>query len=110
MIVVKVNSTTSFCFMIIQLEGALLESLVDTLSAATVELAKCRKREQEMRAATEANELLNEAEAQAFLKRDANTLLYYRNKGLTCYKSGRDIWYKRGDLMAWVESGIVKRR
>jgi len=96
--------------MIIQLEGSLLESLVDTLKEATAELAKYREREKELMATIESNELLNEAEAQAFLKRDTNTLLYYRNKGLIYYKCGRDVWYKRGDLIAWVEAGAVRRR
>lgn len=96
--------------MTFNIEGQLLETILETLNAATQELAKCREREQKLCLNKEANELLNEAEAQAFLKRDANTLLYYRNKGLTSYKCGRDVWYKRGDLVAWVESGIVKRR
>lgn len=96
--------------MIVQIEGSLLESLVDTLNEARIELAKCRNRELELRATIEKNELLNESEAQAFLKRDANTLLYYRNKGLNSYKCGRDVWYKKGELIAWVESGAIRRR
>jgi len=87
--------------MIIQLEGSLLESLVNTLSEATTELAKCRERKNELRATIEANELLNEAEAEAYLKRDSDTLRYYRTLGLSSFKKGADRWYLKGEINSW---------
>ncbi|ADB41293.1 hypothetical protein Slin_5324 [Spirosoma linguale DSM 74] len=57
----------------------------------------------------DANRLLNEAEAMGYLRRDADTLQYYRRFGLNSYKQGRDRWYRKGDIDAWLESGKVNR-
>lgn len=96
--------------MTIQLDGELLETVVDTLAAATKELAQSRQREMMLAEAVENGKLLTESEAMAYLGRDANTLLYYRKNGLNYYKCGRDVWYTKGDINAWLASGKVNRR
>ncbi len=58
----------------------------------------------------EANELLTIEEACTLLKRNKVQLNHYRSLGLDYYKKGKDgVWYRRGDIVAWLESGKVNR-
>lgn len=87
------------------MQGETLDQIMDTLTACTSELAKTRQLLQQ------ANEsrLLNEAEACAYLKRDPDTLRYYRTLGLDSFKKGKDRWYLKADVDQWLASGKVTR-
>ncbi|GAB4023886.1 hypothetical protein GCM10028808_75240 [Spirosoma migulaei] len=75
------------------------------MQAATTELAKSREQIKQL----EENSLLTEQEAQKYLGRDVDTLRYYRALGLDSFKKGKDRWYSKADIDAWLASGKVSR-
>lgn len=96
--------------MIVNVDGQLFEEMVNLIKACTIELANSRAREARLQTELEANRLMNEADAQAYLKRDSGTLLYYRRLGLSYYKKGNDVWYTKADIDNWLASGYVNRQ
>ena len=88
------------------IEGQLLETLMNTLAEATSELARTRQALEQVRD----NQLLNETEACAYLKRDADTLRYYRTLGLDSFKKGAHRWYLKSEIDSWLASGKVTRK
>ena len=88
------------------IEGQLLETLMTTLAEATSELARSRGIIEKM----QADILLNEEEACAYLKRDADTLRYYRALGLESFKKGQYRWYMKSEIDSWLASGKVTRK
>lgn len=100
------NSTRT----LIAIDSELIADLKAVLQAATSELAKASEREKQLRLEADRGKLLNEQQAHEYLSRDADTLLYYRKNGLLYFKCGRDVWYKKGFIDDWLESGKVNRR
>ena len=92
-------------YMTYAIEGQLLETIIDTLAAATHELQRSRERISQL----EQRQLLSEAQAQAYLDRDKDTLRYYRTLGLDSFKKGQDRWYLKTDIDSWLASGKVNR-
>lgn len=89
---------------LIAIDQELLYDLKATLKEVKAQLELARKKP------SDEDKLLNEAEACEYLRRDADTLAYYRNNGLESYKRGRDRWYKKGDIDRWLAEGKVNRR
>ncbi|MVM36529.1 hypothetical protein GO730_00715 [Spirosoma sp. HMF3257] len=100
------NSTRT----LIAIDSELINDLKAILQAATRELIKAGEREKQLRIEADRNKLLTEKQAQEYLQRDADTLLYYRKNGMPYFKYGRDVWYKKGLIDDWLESGKVNRR
>ncbi|WP_020603997.1 hypothetical protein [Spirosoma spitsbergense] len=88
------------------IEGQLLGTLMNTLAEATSELARTRQALEQARE----SQLLNEDEACAYLKRDAETLRYYRTLGLDSFKKGQYRWYMKSEIDNWLASGKVTRK
>lgn len=95
--------------MLIAIDENIIDSLTYVLAQAKDELALLAEQKKRAEAQADRNRLFNEAEACAYLKRDADTLLYYRNHGLEHYKKGRDVWYKKGDIDDWLAAGKINR-
>ncbi|GAB3550302.1 hypothetical protein [Spirosoma fluminis] len=94
---------------LIALDANLVESLQRTLQLASEQLADLAQRETKALQEAERNQLLNEVDACAYLKRDSDTLLYYRKRGLPYYKRGNDVWYRKGEIDDWLIAAKVHR-
>ena len=93
----------------ITLDGNLLENIMRMLDTATQRLAESEAREDRLLKELDRSKLLNEQEAKEYLRRDAETLRYYRNLGLDSIKIGKDRWYIKGVIDDWLASGQISR-
>jgi len=59
---------------------------------------------------TDPDELLNEVQAADFLKMSMRTLQAWRcrGEGPAFVRAGRAIWYRRSDLIRWIDANSVR--
>lgn len=95
--------------MLVALESDLVDSLHATLKQVAELVIHINDQQKQLQAELDRKMLFTEVEAQAYLKRDAETLRHYRTLGLVSFKKGKDRWYLKGDIDDWLESGRVAR-
>lgn len=93
----------------IVLDVDLVSNLTTALTDSQKLIEKSQHREEALRTEADANRLLTEAEAGEYLGRSSSGLQYYRQMGLDYYKKGKEIWYRKGDIDAWLQTGKVAR-
>ena len=87
----------------------LIDGYAETLTSAVTKLAETEAARKQLSQEVEASRLLTPAEAQAYLKCSHDSLTYYRRFGLEPYKKGKDSWYTKAIIDAWLATGRVNR-
>ncbi|GAB4036737.1 helix-turn-helix domain-containing protein [Spirosoma gilvum] len=95
---------------LLALDEELIDSYKDNLLKAVTLLAETENARQKFASEAEASRLMTPAEAQAYLKCSHDSLSYYRRFGLDPYKKGKDVWYTKAMIDAWLATGRVNRR
>jgi len=95
----------------IVIDSTIIERYVSTLDRYDTLLKSAVARIEELKKETDADRMLTAEQARAYLGGvSEDTMLYYRKHGLDYYKKGRDgIWYRKGDIDAWLQTGRVNR-
>lgn len=96
----------------IVIDQDIVEGYAQTLSQYQSLLKEAFQQRDKALQEADANQLLSIEQACAYLSGiDEDTLLLYRRKGLHYFKKGRKaVWYRKGDIDAWLQKGYVSRR
>jgi hypothetical protein len=93
----------------IAVDPEMAANLIRALHSTEQVLKQCLEDNKLLRKQADAWQLLSEKQAMKYLSKSASGLQYYRSLGLPYYKKGKEIWYRKGDIDQWLQSGKVNR-
>jgi hypothetical protein len=95
---------------LIAIDQTIVAGYQQALSESLQLLAEAYAQRDALKRQADADQLMNIRQACSYLGKNEDTLRYYRRFGLEPYKKGQQgVWYRKGEIDAWLALGRVNQ-